>query len=297
MRRDRRCKPSVLRSFWRRYTDFQRGQLAHSTIERDYRKVARVLERLPGYLDTSIEIRDWLLQRYSSESTRRFLMQFSACCKWAIDSDLATNNPFEGLTRQFRRKVNTTDWTGFTATERDTIISTFERECPHYADWVKFLFWTGCRPEEAAALRWQHISPDLTKIRFAEALPSDTKRSQATKTWKSRTFPANERLQSLLRSIRPPNPSPTTLLFSGVKGHAVEYHNFQTRQWKPIVTRLVEEGKLSIYLPQSHCRHTFITLALEHLSVKDVAYLVGNSPDIIYKHYASRSRDLTVPEF
>lgn len=193
--------------------------------------------------------------------------------------------------------MNTTDWSGFTAAERDTIIQTFESECPHYASWVKFLFWTGCRPEEAAALKWQHITPDLTKIRFAEAAPVDTKKPQSTKTWKTRVFPANQRLQTLLKSLKPPNPAPTSLVFTGKRGKAVEYHNFLSRQWKPIVMGLVEDGKVSIYLPQYHCRHTFITLALEHLPVKDVAYLVGNSPEVIYKHYASRSRDLDVPEF
>jgi hypothetical protein len=57
------------------------------------------------------------------------------------------------------------------------------------------------------------------------------------------------------------------------------------------------DSEASLCLPQSHCRHTFITLALEHFSVNDVAYLVGNSPEIIYRHYASRSRISEMPEF
>jgi integrase len=44
-------------------------------------------------------------------------------------------------------------------------------------------------------------------------------------------------------------------------------------------------------------RHTFITLALEYLDVKDVARLVGNSPEVIYRHYAGNKRDLFLPEF
>jgi len=45
-------------------------------------------------------------------------------------------------------------------------------------------------------------------------------------------------------------------------------------------------------------RHTFITLALENrMEVKDVAKLVGNSPEVIYRHYAGYMRQLTVPEF
>ncbi len=45
-------------------------------------------------------------------------------------------------------------------------------------------------------------------------------------------------------------------------------------------------------------RHTFITLALENgLDAKDVARLVGNSPAVIYRHYAGNKRELFVPEF
>lgn len=295
MPRNRRIQPSRLRCLWQRYTDFKRGQLAHSTIERDYNKIGQLLKKMPDYLETSIDMRDWLLARYAAESTRRYLMQFNACCRWAYDSDLLAVNPFDGLTRHFRRKVNDTGYTGFTATERDLIIQTFVTAHPFYASWVKFLFWTGCRPEEAAALRWHHISSDRRQIQFREAAPVDTKKAQRTKTGKSREFPVNDRLRSLLLSL--PAGDRETLLFMGEKGASFEYHNFQTRYWKPTVEALVEAGQVSLYRPQYHCRHTFITLALDHLPVKDIAYLVGNSPNIIYKHYASRSRHLEIPEF
>jgi integrase len=40
-------------------------------------------------------------------------------------------------------------------------------------------------------------------------------------------------------------------------------------------------------------RHTFITLALENgLDAQDVARLVGNSPEVIYRHYAGNKREL-----
>lgn len=41
----------------------------------------------------------------------------------------------------------------FEPSERDRIIAWFERESPAFAPWVKFLFWTGVRPGEGAALR------------------------------------------------------------------------------------------------------------------------------------------------
>jgi integrase len=295
MPRNRRIKPSRLLELWRKYTAFQSSQLAHSTIHRDYRKVERLLAKMPDHLSTSIEVRDWLLSRYAAETTRRYLVQFNACCNWSMESDLLLTNPFTGLSKQIRRKVGHTVWTGFTAYEREAIIETFDKDHPFYAPWVKFLFWTGCRPEEAAGLKWVNVTPDCSRIRFSEAIPIDTRQSQSTKTWKAREFPANQRLRSLLLSLR--NPDRAALVFTGEKGGIFDYHNFQTRYWKPTVTKLVEQEVVSVYLSQGHCRHTFITLALEHLPVKDIAYLVGNSPDIIWQHYASRSRNILVPEF
>ena len=78
----------------------------------------------------------------------------------------------------------------------------------------------------------------------------------------------------------------------------IDSHNFLNRVWKPVIEALVRDGKVQRYLPQYNIRHTFITLALEHgLDAKDVARLVGNTPKMIYRHYAGNKRELFVPEF
>ena len=297
MAKKRNIKPSRLLVLWQKYTIFQAAQLAPSTIARDYHKVERHLEKMPSHLETSIQIRDWLIAHLAGETVRRLIMQFNACCDWAVDSDLLSYNPFTGIPRQFRRYRGSADYTGFTVPERELILTAIEADHPFYGSWAKFLFWTGCRPEEAAGLQWEHIAPDYSTIRFCKALPYEMKVHQSTKTWKTRRFPVNPRLQHLLKFIKPIDVKSADPVFVGVKGGYFDYHNFQTRQWKPTLEALVETEKVSIYLPQSHTRHTFITLALEHLPVKDVAYLVGNTPHIIWKHYASRSRKIELPEF
>jgi integrase len=171
---------------------------------------------------------------------------------------------------------------------------------PHsyYTSYVKFLFSTGCRPEEAIALQWRHINVDCTRIHFREAIPSDTGIRGETKTGKTRTFPCNPKLQSLLEEIRPEYTKPKDLVFPGPRGNVIDSHNFLNRVWGPVVKALVDNGKVERYLPQYNIRHTFITLALEHgLDAKDVARLVGNSPEVIYRHYAGNKRELFVPEF
>lgn len=215
-----------------------------------------------------------------------------------MESEIISRNPFAGLQRQIRsRKPSDIAWAAFTIPERDRIISEFESNHPFYAPWVKFLFWTGCRPEEAAALTWKHISPDLTEILFAHALPADMHHVQETKNRKTTRFPCNPRLQRLLELMRHSRAHHADLVFQARTGGRFHYTNFQTRYWKPVVTSLVERGLVAVYLSQYHTRHTWITEALNHLSVADVAYLARVSTSVIYQHYVGRSRSLTIPEF
>jgi integrase len=160
------------------------------------------------------------------------------------------------------------------------------------------MFMTGCRPEEATALKWKHISTDLSRIHFREALPSDTGIRGDTQNRKSRVFPCNASLQKFLRELKPATATPETIVFASPSGKEIDTHNFLNRIWKPVVEALVLAGRVEQYLPQYNIRHTFITLAIEHgLDAKDVARLVGNSAEVVYRHYAGNKRELAVPEF
>jgi integrase len=291
----------LLSKLWAEYAEFRKPQIAPSTHKRDYQKITRRLEKIQNeapYLETAIEIRDWLLKHYSADTSRRTLQQFNACGRWAMESDLLTKNPFEGVQRHIRPKRQSEKaWAAFTIQERDRIIQEFDVSQPFYAPWVKFLFWTACRPEEAAALRWEHIANDCSEILIIEALPVDMPEAQSTKNYQSTRFPCNARLQHLLRSLRPDPLDRNQYLFIGREGKRFNYQNFQTRQWRPLVKALVESGHIAFYLSQYHCRHTWITEALNHLSIQDVSYLARVSPHVLYKHYAGRSRRILIPEF
>lgn len=291
----------LLSKLWLQYVEFRKPQVSPSTYARDYQKITKRLERMAAlapHLGTAIEIRDWLLAHYSAEIARRTIQQLNACGRWAMESDLLTHNPFAGLQRHIKPKRQSEKaWAAFTIQERDRIIQMFEVREPFYAPWVKFLFWTGCRPEEAAALKWEHVSMDCQEVLIIEAFPVDMKQPQSTKNYQTTRFPCNARLQRLIRSMRSDDWNRQDFVFQGVKGGRFDYHNFQTRQWRPLVKELVESGQVAFYLSQYHCRHTWITEALNHLSVQDVSYLARVSPSVLYKHYAGRSRRILVPEF
>ncbi len=299
----RAITPRDLLTLWTAYAAFRQGQIAPSTAKRDYGKIRKRIERMVNeadHLTNAIELRNWLMCEYSADTARRTLVQFNACCRWAKESEMLDINPLEGLQRHIRKAPpGQRSCTPFTESERDAIIQAFREAESPYLQWVRFLFWTGCRPEEARALHWErHVSGEISEILFEEAWPIDMDKPQAIKNYKSTRFPLNARLQMLLRGIQPRDRNRDRYVFTGPRGETFDYANFQTRHWKPTVEKLVKKGAIAFYLPQYHCRHTWITMALRAgMEIADVAYLARVSPGVIWSNYAGRSQKITVPEF
>lgn len=299
-----------LADLWEKFIEFKRPQCSPNTMKLKYSVYTNYLKRLPTHdLEKAGEIRNFTVKHIPLGSAKDFLTRLSACCNWAISSGLITTNPFKGMPAEIKvpkSQSEDEDIDPFTAEERDVILAAFasDRFCPqcsaykhsHYTSLMKFLFYTGCRPSEAVALQWKNISSDLRLISFEQALiesESGKMIREGLKTQERRKFPCNDRLQALLESIRPQSCKPSTLVFPSIKGKYINTNNLRNRIYKPIL-----EGLGIEYRKLYQTRHTFITLALEAgLDAKDVARLVGNSPEVIYRHYAGNKRDLFLPEF
>jgi integrase len=69
-------------------------------------------------------------------------------------------------------------------------------------------------------------------------------------------------------------------------------HNFSSKKWKPI---LLAAGVY--YRKLYFIRHAYISFCIDGgMDTKDVAKFVGNSPEIIYRHYAGAKRNLVAPD-
>ncbi|BAZ37727.1 phage integrase [Calothrix sp. NIES-4101] len=293
-----------LADLWDSYTEYKRSSLSPSTLAKDYHKIYRCINvNLPvRSLDKAIAIRDWLVANKSPLSAKKILTQFSACCDWAVRSGLIGENPFEGMASDIKVPKGDreeTDINPFSLEERDRIIAAFQenRYYKHYATLIEFLFITGCRPSEAVALQWKHVAIDFTVLRFEQAVvisSSGLTCKPGLKTQKKRVFPINQRLAGLLRSIKPVGVSDDGKVFPSPDGKWIDVHNLSRRAWKTVLASLDGVKYRKLY----QTRHTFITMALKNgVDVKDVATMVGNSPEIIYRHYAGQSRELVLPEF
>ncbi|MBW4464659.1 MAG: DUF3596 domain-containing protein [Pegethrix bostrychoides GSE-TBD4-15B] len=307
-------KPS-LAELWEQFIEYKRPQCSPNTMKYMYNVYSGYISKLPTQeLDEADKIRDYVLKHIPLDSGKRFITRLSACCDWAIKSGRASENPFNGMAAEIRlpksaQTEGLNDINPFTLEERDAIIEAIatNKFCPPksgfshspYTPLVKFLFMTGCRPSEAVALQWKHVSKDLKQISFEQAMigtESGRQIRQGLKTQERRKFPCNNSLQALLQSIKPKDFSSEDLVFPSPKGKSINPDNFRNRIWKTVLNGLEIE-----YRKLYQTRHTFITYALdpEHgrLDAKDVARLVGNSPEIVYRHYAGNKRDLFVPEF
>lgn len=286
----------LLKDLWARYVAFKTPQWSISTLHNQVAQASRDIESLPMQgLTDAIEIRDYLLRIKSLEATRRLLVQLSACCRWAIKSKLINVNPFEGLATEIKTSKSEdeeNEINPFTRQERDRIIEAFEtnqfgryktglNSHSSYASYVKFLFFTGCRPSEAIGLEWADLTNDF--IYFNKAVVVAGKagivKKKGLKTQAKRRFPVNDQLREILQSIKPANVKPEDLVF----GRNGEYLNQQSFRgvWKKLLISLGIEVRKPY-----QTRHTYITLQIANgESSTQVGRWVGTSTQMIEQHY------------
>ena len=204
------------------------------------------------------------------------------------------------------------DYKGFLPQEAEAIIESFANRgtTPKlYYRLVQFLFLTGCRPSEAIGLQWDDISENCTSITFRHAYCMYTKELKGGKNARyegkeKRLFPCGEKLQNLLLEIKEDTPNPVNFVFLTIKDKPISWQKFvnswtgwhnECRKTNGVLEVLAREGKIRFYLKPYATRHSFITWQLKAgMTPANVAKLVGNSPEMIYKHYVSVDEDAKV---
>jgi integrase len=299
---------------WDKYIDFKRPSVSPSYLAHQLQATRNHLQKLSGLPGAdAVAIRDWAIANLSIDSAKRLISQLSACYAWAKNSKLIEANPFAGMAAELKlprsKKISVGDREiePFTASERDLIIAAFKTNqfChpftsrnhlhSNYAAYVEFLFYTGCRPSEAIGLQWKNIDLGKRIVIFQGAVvqsPRGRIRKEGLKTQAFRRFKINDQLREILEDAKPPNHSAESLVFPAAEGGFIVQDNFRKRVWKTILQGLQIE-----YRVPYQTRHTFVTLCLDKgIDAKDIAQWVGNSPEIIYRHYAGSRHNLQVPE-
>ncbi|KKD34914.1 hypothetical protein WN50_28250 [Limnoraphis robusta CS-951] len=302
-----------LGSLYSDYTESKKGRVRPGTYKNGYLVNLSHIKKSP-YFDINVldvsdvsyaqKIADWASQTLTIGTGKRLIVQLNACFDWGIKLGKLKlkKSPFSEIEKQFEAKQRKTDenWTNlaFTAKERDRILNYLKQDskgCIYYG-YTAFCFYTGARPGEVRALTWDDITPNCTHINFNKEIV-DGKGGRVTvqglKTEEKRLFPINEQLRQILIEQKKQATNSDNLVFTSLMGCPVNPSGyFRPKIWRPTL------AALNIAYRKPYCtRHTFITLCLESgMPVKDLAKLVGNSVNIIHKHYAGVNvRMLTVP--
>jgi len=127
---------------------------------------------------------------------------------------------------------------------------------------------------------------ELSRVLAFVEVSRRLERRDETKTGYDRWPTCDERLKSLLQSIKPESINENTLVFPSPKGKAIGLSNFNDRAWNTILTELNLKVKDGIEMTTYNCRETFITLQImAGRSDTQVGKWVGNKSQVIQKHY------------
>lgn len=287
---------------WEKYCRHKQASWSETYIRNQIHSTTNKICLCP-YTDVSEAklIRNWLMENYSLDAAKRVLVQLGAMAKWAERSGAIASNPFHSLSWDVKPRAakEDDDINPFTLAERNAIIaaveqnqfSRFKGKHSQYAAYLKFLFFTGARTSEALALKWENLKNSCICFEEAYVLSRGKMvKRKRLKTQKRRLFPVNKQLIDLFDSIERVDQH----IFTLPDGKPINHNAFRLGCWKTVLAKLGLE-----YRKPYQTRHTFITLAINegNMRVHDVARLVGNSPEVIYRNYLGTDvSGLFVPE-
>ncbi|WP_317107676.1 tyrosine-type recombinase/integrase [Chroococcidiopsis sp. SAG 2025] len=228
----------------------------------------------------------WLQSKNAERARKERLILLSACWSWGMTKGFVESNPWKGLHKQVESAPKQ-PLKPFTQEEVKAILAAFKThpQYKHYADFVEFLFLTGVRTTEAIALRWLHITADLSSIWVGESISRGV-----PQTNKARSIPLNDRIRLLLQARKPENYSSDDLIFPSPEGLPIDDRNFRNRAW----VKMLELANVE-YRKPSNTRHTFICMCLSAgVNPAVVAQITGCDLQSLDRDYAEYIPSLSI---
>jgi integrase len=270
------------------FIEFKKISIGSTSLEK-YSVLKKHIEQFFGLKlasETSskdcFDFRDWLLQKQQPSTAYERLVLLSAAIDWGIAQKLVSENPCKVVVDSMQVSTQSVPHP-FEAGEALKIIAAF-RESPDYSfylDLVIFQFSVGTRFGEAAALQWQHLSRDCSKITISEAV-NRSKQRKSTKNHKVRYFEIPPELSAILLARRPPGYRPEGLVFpSRRSGGMISDRTFNDAWWAVVSKLDVQQ------LPPSKTRCTFVSLSLiDGQNPLEVCAMTGHDPKTMFEYYA-----------
>ena len=260
------------------------------SVETRYIPLSRALEKwlnIPAHEVTKHQARNFIsvqTERVTAGTAKARIGLLRSCWDWAIEQQLlAVENPWLGLSSGIKQSPTKTV-KPFSEDEIKAILTGFKASKHYcfYYDFVDFLFATGCRFGEAAALKWCNVADDFSYVVICESVSRGRKRDR-TKTGKNRIVYLNPSISGLLRERHQRYaPNTESLVFPSPKDKPINDHGFRRRAWKTV---LVESG---VEYRRPYCiRHSVISHALASgVNPVELSSQTGHSTEMLLKTYA-----------
>ncbi len=224
----------------------------------------------------------WLGTKLAPRTIKERLTLINACWEWGIKEGLVEDNPWVEVVSRLKIPPKQ-QCKPFSTEEIQLIVKGFResRYYKPYADFVEFLFGTGCRIGEAIGLRWGHVTPNCDSVWIGESFSRGVRKP--TKTNRARTVTLTDRLQQMLKERRgESHRDPEDLVFTTPNGLPLDDHNFRNRAWKRVLTEINID-----YRKPYNTRHTLISHALDKgMNPVVVAQITGHDVATLYENYA-----------
>ena len=239
----------------------------------------RYLEHVTGLVVE--EMRQWLLQELNlTVKTARNVIggTLRAIFRDAKDVDkLINHNPCDGI--QWPRE-ETKRKDPFTESERDNILEYFYTKKRWSFPFVYFQFWTGCRPSESTALRWNDVDLTLGIVDISKS--RHLKHDAATKTKASeRVIHLLPEVLSVLKDLKPVVADENAHVFLNAIGRPLDANDWAKKHWRPALAAAKVRPRIFY-----NTRHTFISLGLSYgINLQWICEVTGTSPAMLQKSY------------
>jgi integrase len=253
---------------------------------RSYETVACILRRfdkscgdLPLTECRPFDLQCWLKEHpeFRSEWYRRCVVStIKRCFNWTLEMELIDRNPFAKL-RCGR---------GHPERRRPMTDEQFQRllrgSDPRFRRFLIFLKFTGCRPGEAASMRW-------ADVRFDEAAVVLREHKTARKTGRARVIPLVPTVIKLLHWMR----SHRDAVFSGDQGHVFinGRGNPISRGWLSLkMQRLRRRLKLPRGVTYYGLRHRYGLMGIKNgVNLKLLSLCMGHARTQMTEHYIAEA--------
>jgi len=283
----------TLNELWAAFRLERSISVSPTSLSTDYQQVGSWLARCPHQELTQGRLAIiWVLQQSPEKSARRVAHYLKTLYRWACSEDVAlvAKNPLVSFKLPKKPQLAVAPTVIPTALVTD-VLWALEQGSPNEAKWhllANFMLQTGLRTAEAFGLHWGDIDWEAKRVLIHQNMTLTHGLLPRTKTGKARWVPLNATAIKTLKAVGKLHGD--DLVFPWKR------ESFMTA-FRSCMERLVRSKVITIRYRPYDLRHTNISHLLEKgIPVTQVANWSGNTPAMIWQHYANTTGAYEMPD-